>query len=295
MTRPAPRRALITGLTGQDGSYLAELLLDRGYEVHGLVRRSATPSTENIQHLLDDPGVHGQRLFTHIGDVCDPLGLHRLLERTQPDEVYHLAAQSRVDVSFEVPHQTLATNLLGTQAVLDAIRAVNPRIRMYQASSSEMFGQARELPQSERTPFHPRSPYAVSKVAAYWACVNHRESYGLFVCNGILFNHESPRRGRAFVTRKVARGVALIARGRASALHLGNLDARRDWGYAPEYVEAMWRMLQQPEPGDYVVATGRSHSVRELVQHAAAPCRGIKSKSNPVLKLSDDMSLTVRP
>ena len=264
---PSPRRAFITGITGQDGSYLAEQLLARGVEVHGLVRRAATTNTANIDHLLANPAL---AFRTWEGDLLDAGRIHRLIDRIRPHEIYHLGAQSRVDLSFETPGHTLETNLRGTLAVLDAIRSVDPSIRMYQASSSEMFGWSAGPLQDERTPFHPRSPYAVSKVAAHHLCVQHRESYGLFICCGILFNHESPRRGRQFVTRKVAQGVARIHLGLQEELSLGGLEARRDWGFAPEYTDAMWRMLQQEAPGDYVIATGESHSVAELVQLAFA-------------------------
>ncbi|MCK6524394.1 GDP-mannose 4,6-dehydratase [Myxococcota bacterium] len=262
-------RALITGITGQDGSYLTELLLDRGYEVHGLVRRAATDNLQNLRPVLAR-GVLNERLFLHFGDLREALGLHRLLERLQPREVYNLGAQSDVALSFELPAVTTEINAVGTTLLLEAVREAAPQARFYQASSSEMFGRVRETPQRESTPFYPRSPYAASKVHGYWMTVNMRESWGLFACNGILFNHESPRRGERFVTRKIARGVADIARGRAQTLTLGNLDARRDWGYAPEYVEAMWRMLQRPAPDDYVIATGESHSVQDFVEAAFA-------------------------
>jgi GDPmannose 4,6-dehydratase len=262
-------RALITGVTGQDGSYLTELLLDRGYEVHGLVRRAATDNLQNLRPALAR-GVLNERLFLHFGDLREALGLHRLIERLKPREVYNLGAQSDVALSFELPAVTTEINAVGTTLLLEAVREAAPGARFYQASSSEMFGRVRETPQRESTPFYPRSPYAASKVHGYWMTVNMRESWGLFACNGILFNHESPRRGERFVTRKIARGVADIARGRAKTLTLGNLDARRDWGYAPEYVEAMWRMLQCAEPDDYVIATGEAHSVRDFVEAAFA-------------------------
>ena len=257
--------ALITGVTGQDGSYLSELLLARGYTVHGLVRRSSTTNTRNIDHLRREDGFH-----LHTGDLLDAGGLHRLVDQLQPTEVYNLGAQSEVHLSFDVPYQTGLVNGLGATNLLEALRVACPHARYYQASSSEMFGQVRETPQSETTPFHPRSPYAASKVYAYWLTVNYRESYGLFACNGILFNHESPRRGERFLTRKVARAVAEIELGLRDTLPLGNLSARRDWGYAPEYVDAMWRMLQQDEAQDFVIGTGENHSVEEWVQAAFA-------------------------
>lgn len=258
-------RSFITGITGQDGSYLAERLLERGDEVFGLLRRSSTENTANIAHLLENP-----RLCLLSGDLADGASLIRALERARPQEVYNLASQSDVALSFEMPLYTADINATGTLRLLEAIRGLGLSPRIYQAGSSEMFGLARTEPQREDTPFHPRSPYAVSKVHAYWTAVNYRESYGLFVCNGLLFNHESPRRGPRFVTRKVAQAVARIARGQQRSLRLGNLDARRDWGYAPEYVDAMIRMLSQDSPGDYVIATGESHSVRELVTLAFA-------------------------
>jgi GDPmannose 4,6-dehydratase len=263
-----PKRALITGVTGQDGSYLAEFLLSKGYEVHGLIRRSSSFSTGRIDHLYRDPHEEGVRLLLHYSDLTDSSSLVTWLNRIRPDEVYNLGAQSHVGVSFEMPEFTADTAGMGTLRMLEAIRHADWPVRFYQAGSSEMFGMARETPQRETTPFYPRSPYAVSKVFAHWMTVQYREAYGLFACNGILFNHESPRRGATFVTRKVTRGVAAILAGREQTLYLGNLDARRDWGYAPEFVEAMWLMLQQPAPDDYVVATGEMHSVRELVDTA---------------------------
>jgi GDPmannose 4,6-dehydratase len=261
-------RAFITGITGQDGSYLAELLLDKGYEVHGLIRRDSSSRFDRIHHLCDDPDIMNQRLFLHHGDLSDAVALLRVINIIQPDEVYNLAAQSHVRVSFDVPDQTCNTTGMGVLRLLEAIRHSDCRPRFYQASSSEMFGKAREAPQSEQTPFYPRSPYGVAKVFAYWMTVNYRESYGLHASNGILFNHESPRRGDTFVTRKITMAVARIKAGRQDKLLLGNLDARRDWGYAAEYVEAMWRMLQQDQPDDYVIATGQTHSVREFVEIA---------------------------
>ena len=263
------KRALITGITGQDGSYLAELLLQKGYEVHGIIRRASTFNTERIDHLYQDPHLSGVRLFLHYGDLSDSVNLVKLLYELKPDEIYHLAAQSHVRVSFDIPEYTADITAVGAIRILEAIRETGLRPRFYQASSSEMFGSS-PPPQSETTPFHPRSPYAVSKVFAYWATVNYRESYNLFACNGILFNHESPRRGETFVTRKITRAVAHIKAGLQKKLYLGNLEAKRDWGYAPEYVEAMWMMLQQDRPDDYVIATGETHSVREFCAEAFA-------------------------
>lgn len=257
------RRALVTGITGQDGSYLAEFLLERGYEVVGMVRRSSTETVERIAHL-------DGRIVLREGDLLDQLSLIRLLDEVQPAEVYNLAAQSYVPTSWEQPMFTSEATALGVTRMLEAIRVVNRQIRFYQASSSEMFGQVREVPQTEQTPFHPRSPYGVAKVYGHHITVNYRESYGIFACSGILFNHESPRRGRQFVTRKVTDAVARIRAGLASTLRLGNLDASRDWGYAGDYVQAMWLMLQQPYPDDYVVATGETHTVRELCELAFA-------------------------
>ncbi len=267
------KRALITGITGQDGSYLVEFLLAKGYEVHGIIRRSSTFNTDRIDHLYQDPHEPGVRLFLHYGDLTDGTGLRRILEKVQPDEVYNLGAQSHVKVSFEQPEYTADVVATGTLRLLEALRDYvklsGKQVRIYQAGSSEMFG-ASPPPQNEKTPFYPRSPYAVAKVAAYWYAVNYREAYGLFICNGILFNHESPRRGETFVTRKITRAVGRIKMGLQKKLYLGNLEARRDWGYAGDYVEAMWLMLQQPEPDDYVVATGESHSVREFLEEAFA-------------------------
>ena len=262
------KRALITGITGQDGSYLAELLLSKDYEVHGIIRRASTFNTERIDHLYRDPHINGVRLFLHYGDIADSTNLIKLLYRIQPDEIYHLAAQSHVRVSFDIPEYTGDVTGLGTIRILEAIRETGLKAKFYQASSSEMYGKAQEVPQRETTPFYPRSPYGAAKVYSYWLTVNYRESYGIFACNGILFNHESPRRGETFVTRKVTRAVARIKAGLEDKLYLGNLDAKRDWGYAREYVEAMWLMLQQKEPDDYVVATGETHSVGELLEEA---------------------------
>ena len=261
------KRALITGITGQDGSYLAEFLLSKGYEVHGLIRRASTFNTGRIDHIYADPHTPGARLFLHYGDLSDSGQLANLIYNIQPDEVYHLAAQSHVRVSFDMPEYTGETTGLGTTKLLEAIRRSGIRTRYYQASSSEMFGAA-PPPQNEKTPFYPRSPYAAAKIYAYWMAVNYREGYGLFACNGILFNHESPRRGETFVTRKVTRAVANILAGKQKKLYLGNLDAKRDWGFAPEYVEMMWLMLNQDAPDDYVVGTGTSYSIRDLVERA---------------------------
>jgi GDPmannose 4,6-dehydratase len=266
----ATRRALITGITGQDGSYLAELLLSKGYEVHGLIRRSSTFSTSRIDHLYRDPHEGGRPLFLYYADLSDASSLVNTLHRVQPDEVYNLGAQSHVAVSFDMPEFTADTAGMGTLRLLEAIRWSDRPIRFYQAGSSEMFGQVAETPQRETTPFRPRSPYAVAKVFGHWMTVQYREAYDMFACNGILFNHESPRRGPTFLTRKVTRGIAAIVSGATDHLYLGNLDAKRDWGFAPEYVEAMWLMLQQSSPDDYVVATGEMHSVREFVEGAFA-------------------------
>jgi GDPmannose 4,6-dehydratase len=267
------RRALITGITGQDGSYLAELLLEKGYVVHGIVRRASTFNTERIDHLYRDPHSPDARLFLHYGDLADSSALRRILEEVQPDEIYHLGAQSHVRVSFDEAEYTADVVAVGSLRVFEAVRDYQQRtghmVRIYQAGSSEMFGAAAP-PQHERTPFHPRSPYAVSKVAAHWYAINYRESYGLFISNGILFNHESPRRGETFVTRKITRAVGRIRHGLQDKLYLGNLDARRDWGFAGDYVDAMWRMLQQDAPDDYVVATGESYTVRDFAERAFA-------------------------
>jgi GDPmannose 4,6-dehydratase len=263
------KKALITGISGQDGSYLAELLLEKGYEVHGIIRRSSSFNTDRIDHLYRDPHDRGVRLFTHYGDLADPVSLTHLMYQLQPDEIYHLGAQSHVRVSFDIPQYTFDVTGGGTLRLLEAMRESGVESRFYQASSSEMFGAA-PPPQSETTPFHPRSPYAVAKVAAFWAVVNYREAYGMFATNGILFNHESPRRGETFVTRKITRAVARIKHGLQDKLYLGNMDAKRDWGYAPDYVEGMWRMLQHDSADDFVVATGETHSVREFVELAFA-------------------------
>jgi GDPmannose 4,6-dehydratase len=261
--------ALITGITGQDGSYLAELLLSKGYTVHGLIRRSSSFNTERIDHIYAEPQDPHRRLFLHHADLTDGVALVNLLREIRPDEVYNLGAQSHVKVSFEAPLYTAEATALGSLRLLEAIRSADTSIRYYQASSSEMFGST-PPPQNESSPFHPRSPYGCAKVFAYWSAVNYREAHDLYAVNGILFNHESPRRGETFVTRKITRAVARIQAGIQSHVYLGNLDASRDWGYAPEYVEAMWRMLQQPTPSDYVVATGKAYTVREFCQVAFA-------------------------
>ena len=264
------KRALITGITGQDGSYLAEYLLAKDYEVHGIIRRASTFNTSRIDHLYTDPHVNGVRFFLHYGDLTDAVQMVNLLYDLIPDEIYNLGAQSHVRVSFDIPEYTGDVDGLGTLRILEAVREAGlvKRVRFYQASSSEMFGKVQEVPQTEKTPFWPRSPYACAKVFAYWLTVNYRESYRLHASNGILFNHESPRRGETFVTRKITRAVARIKLGLQQSLYLGNLDARRDWGYAKEYVEMMWLMLQQDEPGDYVVSTGETHSVRDFCEEA---------------------------
>jgi len=266
------KRALITGITGQDGSYLSEWLLEQGYEVHGIIRRTSTINSDRIDHIYQDPHDPEARLFLHYGDLTDGTTLRRILEAVQPIEVYNLGAQSHVRVSFDEPEYTVDTVGLGTLRLLEAVRDYQQRtgiqVRFYQAGSSEMFGKVQEIPQKETTPFYPRSPYACAKVYAHWQTVNYRESYGLFACNGILFNHESPRRGETFVTRKITRALARIVAGQQKKLFLGNLDSKRDWGYARDYVKAMWLMLQQPEPDDYVIATGNTYSVREFLEVA---------------------------
>src|SRR6476646_10110440 len=274
MTKPV---ALITGVTGQDGSYLAELLLAKGYEVHGIKRRSSSFNTERIDHLYRDPHLPGTRFFLHYGDLTDATNLIRIIQEVQPTEIYNLAAQSHVQVSFETPEYSANADALGTLRLLEGIRILNlkDRVRFYQASTSELYGNAQETPQSETTPFYPRSPYAAAKLYAYWITVNYREAYGFHASNGILFNHEGPMRGETFVTRKITRAVAAIERGLEDRLYLGNLDARRDWGHARDFVEGMWLMLQQDRPDDYVLATGEMHSVREFVEQAFA-CVGRK-------------------
>jgi len=264
------KKALITGITGQDGSYLADLLLEKGYEVHGIIRRASTFNTSRIDHLYADPHVNGVRLFLHYGDLSDSVNLVKLLYELKPDEIYHLGAQSHVRVSFDIPEYTSDVTGVGTIRILEAIREAGLRCRFLQASSSEMFGKAQQVPQNEKTSFWPRSPYGVAKVFSYWATVNYRESYGLCASNGIMFNHESPRRGETFVTRKISRGVAAIKQGLQKELFLGNLDAKRDWGYSPEYVEGMWRIVQLGEGDDFVLATGETHTVQEFVEAAFA-------------------------
>ncbi len=264
------KKALITGITGQDGSYLADLLLEKGYEVHGIIRRASTFNTSRIDHLYADPHINGVRLFLHYGDLSDSVNLVKLLYELKPEEIYHLAAQSHVRVSFDIPEYTSDVTGVGTIRILEAMRETGIKPRFYQASSSEMFGKVQAVPQTETTPFWPRSPYAVAKVFSYWATINYRESYGLHASNGILFNHESPRRGETFVTRKITRAVAAIKHGLQKELFLGNLDAKRDWGYAPEYVEGMWRIVQHDEPEDFVLATNENHTVREFVEAAFA-------------------------
>lgn len=264
------KRALITGITGQDGSYLAELLLRKGYEVHGIIRRSSSFNTGRIDHMYQDPHETGVRMFLHYGDLNDASSLNKILRDVRPDEIYNLGAQSHVKVSFDVPEYTGEVDALGAVRILEGIRETGLNSKFYQASSSELYGKVVETPQNEMTPFYPRSPYACAKAYAYYITVNYRESYGIFACNGILFNHESPRRGETFVTRKITRAAARIKLGSQACLYLGNLDAKRDWGFAGDYVEAMWLMLQQEEPGDYVVATGETRSVREFAEKVFA-------------------------
>lgn len=261
------KKALITGITGQDGSYLTEILLEKGYEVHGIIRKSSSFNTGRINHLYENPDILNKKLFLHYGDLIDPSSLNRLLEKIEPDEIYNLAAQSHVKVSFDVPDYTAQVDALGTLRFLDAIRETGLRkVRFYQASTSELYGKVQEIPQTETTPFYPRSPYGVAKLYAYWTIVNYREAYNIFACNGILFNHESPRRGKTFVTKKITREAARIVLGKAEKLVLGNLDAKRDWGFAPEYCEGMWRIVQHKKPDDFVLATGETHSVREFAE-----------------------------
>ncbi len=289
------KKALITGITGQDGSYLAELLLAKGYEVHGIQRPSSSIRTWRIDHLYNDPKILNKKLFLHYGDLTDSVGLTNLIHTIRPDEIYNLAAQSHVKISFEIPEVTAETDALGTLKLLEAIRSLGltNQTKLYQASTSELYGKVMETPQSEATPFYPRSPYGVAKLYSFWIIKNYREAYGMFACNGILFNHESERRGYNFVTRKITIGLSKIKLGQQEVLELGNLDAKRDWGYAPEYVEAMWRMLQQDTPEDFVIATGETHSVREFIEAACAELKidlawqgkgvdevGIDSKTN---------------
>ena len=291
------KKALLSGITGQDGSYLAELLLDKGYEVHGIIRRSSSFNRGRIDHLyIQNEKLMDKRLFLHYGDVTDTSNLNRLLEKISPDEIYNLAAQSHVKVSFDVPEYTAQVDAVGTLRFLDAIRETGVKTRFYQASTSELFGKVREVPQSEVTPFYPRSPYAVAKLYGYWIVINYREAYNLYACNGILFNHESPRRGEGFVTRKMTLAAARIKLGLQKSVALGNLNAKRDWGYAPEYCEGMWRMLQQETPEDFVLATGKTHTVREFADltfklldmplewNGAGPAeRGIDRKTGNIL------------
>ncbi len=262
------KKALITGITGQDGSYLAELLLSKGYEVHGIIRRASTFNTDRIDHLYKDPHINGVKLFLHYGDIADSANLIQIIHKIEPDEIYHLAAQSHVRVSFDIPEYTGDVTGLGTTRILEAIRLTGCKSKFYQASSSEMYGLVQEVPQKETTPFYPRSPYGAAKVYAFWLTVNYRESYNMFATNGILFNHESPRRGETFVTRKITRALAHIMAGKQDKLYLGNLDSKRDWGYAKEYVEAMWAMLQAEKPDDFVIATGETHTIREFLDEA---------------------------
>ena len=264
------KKAFITGITGQDGSYLAELLLEKGYEVHGMIRRSSSFNTGRIDHLYNNPAIYNEKLFLHYGDLTDSSNLNRLFEKIAPDEIYNLGAMSHVKVSFDVPEYTAEVDAIGTLRFLDAIREVGLKTKFYQASTSELYGKVQAVPQDETTPFYPRSPYGVAKIYGYWIIVNYREAYNLFACNGILFNHESPRRGETFVTRKITRAAARIAHGLQENLVLGNMDAKRDWGYAPEYVEGMWRILQQDTPEDFVLATNETHTVREFTELAFA-------------------------
>ncbi|MCD6245374.1 GDP-mannose 4,6-dehydratase [candidate division WOR-3 bacterium] len=262
------KKALITGVSGQDGSYLAELLLEKGYEVHGIIRRSSSLNRQRIDHLTMNPNIYNKTFFLHYGDMTDSSNLNRIIEKVEPDEIYNLAAQSHVRVSFEVPEYTAETDAVGVLRLLDAIRETGIRTKFYQASTSELYGKVREIPQTENTPFYPRSPYGVAKLYGYWIVKNYREAYNMFAVNGILFNHESPRRGENFVTRKITISASRIKLGLQDKLYLGNLNAKRDWGYAKDYVEAMWMMLQASKPEDYVIATGETHSVREFCEHA---------------------------
>jgi len=262
------KKALITGITGQDGSYLAELLLDKGYEVHGIIRRASTFNTQRIDHIYQDPHEENIRLKLHYGDMTDSSNLSRLVEKINPDEIYNLAAQSHVGTSFEIPEYTTDVDAMGTLRLLDAIKESEVNCKFYQASTSELYGEVQEVPQTEKTPFYPRSPYAAAKLYAYWIVKNYREAYDLFAVNGILFNHESPRRGKRFVTRKITRAVARITKGKQDKIYLGNMNAKRDWGYAEDYVKMMWMMLQHDTPEDFVIATGETHTVREFVEVA---------------------------
>ena len=279
------KKALITGITGQDGSYLAELLLSKGYEVHGMKRRASNFNTQRIDHLYQDPHAHKKNFMLHYGDLTDSTNIFKLIQEIRPDEIYNLGAQSHVAVSFESPEYTANSDALGILRILEAVRllGLNHKTRIYQASSSELYGLVQEVPQSERTPFYPRSPYAVSKLYAYWITVNYRESYGIYACNGILFNHESPRRGATFVTRKITRGLSRIHAGIEDCIYLGNLNALRDWGHAKDYVEMQWRMLQQESPSDYVIATGRQESVRTFVELSANALGWNKNKDQGII------------
>ena len=295
------KKALITGVTGQDGSYLSELLLDKGYEVHGLKRRSSSFNTSRIDHLYQDPHEKNQRFILHYGDLTDSTNLIRIIQDIQPDEIYNLGAQSHVAVSFESPEHTANSDALGTLRILEAVRilGLKDKTRIYQASTSELYGLVQETPQSESTPFYPRSPYGVAKLYAYWITVNYREAYGLFACNGILFNHESPKRGETFVTRKITRGLSRIELGLSECIYLGNLDSKRDWGHARDYVEMQWRMLQQKEPEDFVIATGIEASVREFIEICALKLgwEGISwegSELNEIGRRKDNNKVVIR-
>ena len=295
------KKALITGITGQDGSYLTELLLKKGYEVHGIIRRSSSFNTFRIDHLYKDESILNKSLFLHYGDLTDSSNLNRLVEKIQPDEIYNLGAQSHVQVSFELPEYTAEVDGVGTLRFLDAIRETGIKTKFYQASTSELYGKVQEIPQTEQTPFYPRSPYGVAKLYAYWIVVNYREAYNNFACNGILFNHESERRGKTFVTRKISVAVSKIILGLQDSLSIGNLDAKRDWGYAPEYCEGMWRMLQEEKPDDYVMATGETHTVREFIEESFDVLgeeiiwegEGIDEKG--ILKSSGQMVVNINP
>ena len=295
------KKALITGITGQDGSYLTELLLKKGYEVHGIIRRSSSFNTFRIDHLYKNESILNKSLFLHYGDLTDSSNLNRLVEKIQPDEIYNLGAQSHVQVSFELPEYTAEVDGVGTLRFLDAIRETGIKTKFYQASTSELYGKVQEIPQTEQTPFYPRSPYGVAKLYAYWIVVNYREAYDIFACNGILFNHESERRGKTFVTRKISVAVSKIILGLQDSLSIGNLDAKRDWGYAPEYCEGMWRMLQAEKPDDYVMATGETHTVREFIEESFDVLgeeiiwegEGIDEKG--ILKSSGQMVVNINP
>ncbi len=295
------KKALITGITGQDGSYLAELLLAKGYEVHGIVRRSSSFNRERIQHLIDNKEIHFNTLFLHYGDLTDSSCLNRILEKCEPDEIYNLGAQSHVHVSFETPEYTAEVDAVGTLRFLDAIKQVGVSSKFYQASTSELYGKVQAIPQNELTPFYPRSPYAVAKLYAYWIITNYREAYGIFASNGILFNHESERRGKSFVTRKISVNVSSIVRGLKNSFSVGNLDAQRDWGYAPEYVEGMWRMLQAEAADDFVLATNETHSVREFIEESfnvlgdSIYWKGDGVNEKGFLKSSDKLVVDVDP